>query len=194
MADFFLRIYDLLRCRKGLAALIVAVIMALCVISMCRLHYEEDIAGFLPIDCSDSRQTEFMESVSRQNSVAVIFRGRDNASDDEIISFYRQIRDALEGKNYKILYLKAEDVRGNLDVIRKERSDEEGNELWFPLMMGFYNDSLFSKENGLSGEEDLINHFIHRQDLELRICKEVFEGKYTVLNSKNYTENELTDI
>ena len=86
MADFFLRIYDRLRCRKGLAALIVAVIMALCVISMCCLHYEEDIAGFLPIDRSDSRQTEFMESVSKQNSVAVIFRAQgDNDSDDKVI-------------------------------------------------------------------------------------------------------------
>lgn len=77
MADFFLRIYDWLKCRKGLAALMVLAIMALCVVSMCRLHYEEDIAGFLPIDRSDSRQTEFMEQVSRQNSVAVIFRGND---------------------------------------------------------------------------------------------------------------------
>jgi len=77
MADFFLRIYDWLKCRKGLAALMVLAIMAICVISMCRLHYEEDIAGFLPIDRSDSRQTEFMEQVSKQNSIAVIFRGND---------------------------------------------------------------------------------------------------------------------
>ena len=86
MAEFFLRIYDWLKCRKGLATLIVALIMALCVFSLCRLHYEEDIAGFLPIDRSDSRQTEFMESVSKQNSVAVIFRGQDGVSDDEIVS------------------------------------------------------------------------------------------------------------
>ncbi|MCR5847955.1 MAG: hypothetical protein K6G75_07525 [Lachnospiraceae bacterium] len=119
----------------------------------------------------------------------ILFR---NAFDDEIIDFYRQIRDTLEGKNYKILYLKAEDVRGNLDVIRKERSDENGNELWFPLMMGFFNDSLFAKENGLSGEEELIKHFIHRQNLELRICHEVFEGKYSILNSKKYTDEDLS--
>ena len=72
MAEFFLRIYDRLRCRKGLAALIVVLIAALCTLSLCRLHYEEDIAGFLPIDRSDSRQTEFMETVSQQNSIAVI--------------------------------------------------------------------------------------------------------------------------
>ena len=86
MADFFLRIYDWLKCRKGLAALIVVVIIALCTLSLCRLHYEEDIAGFLPIDPSDSRQTEFMEKVSQQNSIAVIFRAADGTPDDDIIS------------------------------------------------------------------------------------------------------------
>ena len=86
MADFFLRIYDWLKCRKGLAALIVVVIIAFCTLSLCRLHYEEDIAGFLPIDRSDSRQTEFMEKVSQQNSIAVIFRAADGTPDDDIIS------------------------------------------------------------------------------------------------------------
>lgn len=86
MAEFFLRIYDRLKCRKGLAALIVVLIIALCTLSLCRLHYEEDIAGFLPIDRSDSRQTEFMETVSRQNSIAVIFRAAEGTADDEIIS------------------------------------------------------------------------------------------------------------
>ena len=86
MAEFFLRIYDRLKCRKGMAALIVVLIIALCTLSLCRLHYEEDIAGFLPIDRSDSRQTEFMETVSRQNSIAVIFRAAEGTADDEIIS------------------------------------------------------------------------------------------------------------
>ena len=85
MAEFFLRIYDRLKCRKGLAALIVVLIIALCTLSLCRLHYEEDIAGFLPIDRSDSRQTEFMETVSQQNSIAVIFRAPEGTADDDII-------------------------------------------------------------------------------------------------------------
>jgi hypothetical protein len=42
-------------------------------------------------------------------------------SDDEIIEFYKEVRKALDGKDYHIVYLKADDVRGNLDVIRKER-------------------------------------------------------------------------
>ena len=115
-------------------------------------------------------------------------------SDDEIIEFYKEVRKALDGKDYHIVYLKADDVRGNLDVIRKERSDDQGNELWFPLMMGFFNECPYSKERGLSGEEDLINHFIHRQELELRICKEVFEGKCTIVTSKKYNDEDISGI
>ena len=115
-------------------------------------------------------------------------------SDEEILDFYKKVRKALDGKEYHIVYLKADDVRGNLEVIRKERSDDQGNELWFPLMMGFFNECPYSKERGLSGEEDLIKHFIHRQELELRICKEIFEGKCTILTSKKYNDEDISGI
>ena len=78
------------------------------------------------------------------------------ASDDEIIEFYQDIHKMLHGKNYHIVYLKTDDIRGNLDVIRKERSDGHGNELWFPLMMGFFNNSPYAKKNGLTGEASLV--------------------------------------
>ena len=125
-----------------------------------------------------------------QNTVEdmTLFR---NASDEEIIAFYRKVREALEGKEYRIVILKAEDVRGNLAVIRKERSDEQGNELWFPLMMQYFNECPYAKARGLEGEEALIRHFIHRQELELRLCEEVFPDKYSVLTSKKYTEEEI---
>ncbi len=110
-----------------------------------------------------------------------------NKSDEEIVDFYKEISHALTGKEYQIMYLKADDIASNIAVIRKERSDDKGNEMWFPLMLGYFDNSPFAKEKGLSGEDDLIEHFKHRQELELRICEEVFAGKYTVLKSKNYT-------
>ena len=114
------------------------------------------------------------------------------AEDEEILSFYRQIRKALDGKEYRIVYLKAKDIRGNLEVIRKERSDEQGNEVWFPMMMGFFNDCPYAKTHKLKGEEDLIRHFINRQEMELRICKEIFPDKSVIIESKNYSEKDIT--
>ena len=116
------------------------------------------------------------------------------ASDDEIMEFYQDIRNMLHGKKYHIIYLKTDDIRGNLEVIRKERSDDKGNELWFPLMMGFFNNSPYAKQNGLMGEASLVNHFRHRQNLELRICEEVFANNYTVVLSKAYTDTNLATL
>ncbi len=114
-----------------------------------------------------------------------------NASDAEIISFYEEIKKVLNGKEYHIIYLMSEDIPSNINVIRKERSDDQGRELWFPLMLGYFNESLYAKENGLSGEEAMLKHFSHRQELELRICKEIFPGKYTILKSKDYRDEDI---
>ena len=102
-------------------------------------------------------------------------------SDDEIVAFYKEVKQALEGKKYHIMYLKTEDIEANLNVIRKERSDENGKELWFPLMMHFFDNCPYSKAKGTSGETDLIVHLAHRQELEIRILSEVFQGQFSVL-------------
>ena len=114
-----------------------------------------------------------------------------NAPDEEILAFYREIRQALGEKEYRILYLRTRDIAGNLQVIRKERSDENGNELWFPMMLGYFNNCPASAAQGLSGEKALMDHFAHRQELELRICREVFPDRYTILNSKEYRDEDL---
>ena len=120
-----------------------------------------------------------------QNTVEdmILFR---TATDEEILNLYKEIREALERKEYHIYYLKADDIPGNLSVIRKERSDDKGNELWFPLMMGYFNDSPYAKKNNVSGEEELLKHFKHRQELELGILQEIFPDKHTILKSKGY--------
>jgi hypothetical protein len=118
----------------------------------------------------------------------ILFR---QASDEDILSFYKLIREELRRKEYRIVYLKATDIRGNLETIRKERSDEQGKEIWFPMMLEFFNDCPYARFRGLQGEEDLIRHFIHRQTLELRLCKEVFPDRSIILESKNYSEEDI---
>ena len=112
-------------------------------------------------------------------------------SDQQIVDFYVEVKEALTGKEYHIMYLESSDIASNIDVIRKERSDDKGNEMWFPLMQGYFDNSPYAKENGLSGTEALLEHFRHRQELELRICNEVFGEKYTLLKSKNYDSEDF---
>ena len=94
------------------------------------------------------------------------------------------------GKDFHILYLQTDDIASNINVIRKERCDDQGNELWFPLMCRFFDESPYAKKRGLSGESSLFRHFGHRQALELRICREIFPGRFTVLKSKRYSDSE----
>lgn len=107
-------------------------------------------------------------------------------SEEDIIDFYKEVKKALAGKDYQIMYIQTGDIASNIDVIRKERSDDNGKEMWFPLMMGYFDNSPYAKEKGVSGTEALLQHFKHRQELELRICREVFDGRYKLLKSKDY--------
>lgn len=108
------------------------------------------------------------------------------ASDEEIIEFYKKIKKALVGKEYKIIYLKTENVRESIEVIKKERSDEYGVELWFPMMCEYFNTSPYAKAKGLSGMDGLIAHLEHRQEIELRLCKEIFPDNSQIWISKKY--------
>lgn len=127
-----------------------------------------------------------------QNTVEdmILFR---QASDEEIISFFQQVRDALKEKPYQIIYLKTDDIKGNLDIIRNERTDDQGNELWFPMMCGYFNESSYAKSHHLKDESGLLTHFAHRQELELRICREVFPNHITILPSKAYRDEEISN-
>ena len=114
-----------------------------------------------------------------------------NASDREILDFYEELAYIIRDKAFRIFYLKTENIANNIGVIRKERSDDKGNEMWFPLMMKYFDESPYAKSRGVSGEEELYQHFSHRQDLELRICKELFPDKVKVLKSKGYSDNQV---
>lgn len=114
-----------------------------------------------------------------------------NASGAEITAFYREIRDVLADKDFRIIYLKTEHVQESLRVMRKERTDEAGNEVWFSALCGFFDASPYAKAHGVSGEAGIIAHLEQRQALELQICKELFPEQHTVLVSKRYTDAEL---
>ena len=52
----------------------------------------------------------------------------------------------------------------NILQIKKERSDENGVELWFPLMMGYLKDSPYGKHHDYEDVHDLIHHLTRRRN------------------------------
>ena len=130
-------------------------------------------------------ENQIFECSLLQNAVEdmILFR---EMSDDAILNFYQEVRSALNGKEYEIYYIESPDIEKNLNNIRKERVDEDGNEIWFNMLMEFFIDSPYAKKRSLKYDKDLLEHLQHRQALELRICREIFGDKVTVIRSKAY--------
>ena len=62
------------------------------------------------------------------------------------------------------------------------------------MMLGFFNNSSYAKAHGVSGNGAMIEHFAHRQQLELRICREIFPDRSIILGSKGYTDDDIEKI
>ncbi len=59
------------------------------------------------------------------------------------------------------------------------------------MMCRYFEESPYATKRGLSGEGALIEHFRHRQELELRISREIFKDRYSILRSKTYSDDEV---
>lgn len=112
-------------------------------------------------------------------------------SDDEIIAFYKRLYEMIKQEDFLMLYLYSEDVAENIRVIKKERCDGQGNEMWYPLMMNYLKESPYGKVHGYQDFKDMVKHFEHRQNVEMRIIKEVIKDKAIVLPSKRWVKEDL---
>lgn len=112
-------------------------------------------------------------------------------SEQEIVEFYREAYEILKPKGFQMLYLKSDHIRDNILQIKKERSDENGVELWYPLMLKYLQESPYGKTHGFDGLEDMIAHFERRCALEERIIREVLKEDCTVLKAKAYTLEQV---
>ena len=111
--------------------------------------------------------------------------------DQEILDFYRCLKQKIEKQDFRIIYLDVEDIAEGLSIIRKERVDNDGNEMWYPLMMEYLKNSPYGLHHGWKDFDDLVSHLEHRKSVELMILKEVFPEQALILRSKDYDLSEL---
>ncbi len=114
--------------------------------------------------------------------------------DEEIFAFYRKLKAILMDKQYKIVYLDVEDIADAINIIRKERSDENGNELWFPLMMQYLESSPYGKAHHLADFDGLIAHLERRKRLEHWIIEEFFSENSVILRAKKYAMEAVKEL
>lgn len=105
-------------------------------------------------------------------------------SDEEIVAFYHKVKQALSGKDFTIYYIEVDDVRKAEEIIRRERSDDQGNELWFPIMIAYLESSPYAQTHNLKGMDGLVEHLEHRCALEKRIIYEVFRNEANFIRRK----------
>lgn len=115
-------------------------------------------------------------------------------SDEEILELYRELFEAVKTEDFLLLYLYSENIEENIRVIAKERSDTQGNPIWYPLMMEFFKSSPYGKQHNVNTFEDLVAHFTHRQELELQIIKEIVGEQAVILPSKKWTPEKICEL
>lgn len=64
--------------------------------------------------------------------------------------------------------------------------DNDGNEMWYPLMMEYLRNSPNGLHHGWKDFDDLVRHLVHRKSVEIMILKEVFPEQAVILRSKDY--------
>ena len=111
-------------------------------------------------------------------------------TDDEIIRFYWELYQLVHQEHFLLVYLQNGQIEESIQKIRLERCDETGKEAWYLLMMEYLIHSPYGQKKGLHSMKDLIAHFEHRQELELRVIREVIGECAVVIPAKQY---ELDD-
>lgn len=59
------------------------------------------------------------------------------------------------------------------------------------MMIEYLIHSPYGEKNGCSTANDLMNHFRHRQQLELSIIREILGEKAVILAAKEYDMNQI---
>ena len=109
-----------------------------------------------------SGETSLFECSFLQNSIESMMLFY-QMKEDEILAFYEEAYGILRKKRFGLVYLDTDEIRGGLLHIKEERSDEDGNEMWYPLMLNFLKASPYGREHGYEGLEDVAGHFERRR-------------------------------
>ena len=111
--------------------------------------------------------------------------------DNEIVAFYQKLYEKIHKEEFLLLYLYSDNLEEYITSIKKERCDNHGNELWYSMMLEYLIHSPYGKQHDYREFEDMIAHFQHRQQLELRILNEVIGENAMVLPAKNWKVEDI---
>ena len=112
-------------------------------------------------------------------------------TEQEIVAFYEELFVPLKEKNFVMVYLQSDQIEENILQIKKERSDGNGNEMWYPLMLRYLNETPYGKMHPFTGVKDMAEHFHRRMEMELKVIEKVIGCQAIVVPAKEYEMKEL---
>lgn len=111
--------------------------------------------------------------------------------DDAVIQFYRELYRQIDREHFLLLYLSGDRLEEQIRTIRKERCDQNGDEIWYALMSQYISRSPYGQRHNCHTFEDLLMHFRHRQQLELRVIREIIGDRAVILPAKEWKLDEV---
>ena len=112
-------------------------------------------------------------------------------SEAQILDVFRKLFIPLKHKNFVMIYLQSDSIEENISLIKKERSDQNGAEMWYPLMLRYLNETPYGQKHPFQGVEDMASHFRHRMEMELKVIEQVIGEQAMVIPAKGYELKEL---
>lgn len=112
-------------------------------------------------------------------------------SSEQIVDFYRELIDNIDLSRFKLIRLNAVDIEDSIMQIKGERVNENGEEIWYSLMLDYLNHSPYGKQHGFRAFEDLISHFKRRMVLEKEVLNILPPGILLEVESKNYSISDI---
>ena len=112
-------------------------------------------------------------------------------SDEQILDFYRQLLSKIALGNFLVIRLLSEDIDKSILQIKKERVNEQGEEVWYSLMMNYLIQSPYGKSHHYESFDDMLKHFNRRIAIENRISNELLHNRYIDIPNKNYDLNQV---
>ncbi len=114
-------------------------------------------------------------------------------NDEEILDFYKKLYTILLNRNIKLIYINVPDILHTITEIKKERVDENGVEVWYPLAIQFLEESPYGKDNQLKGMDGFIRYLERRSKLEHKIIHTFFSKEVIFIESKRYDISSLIE-
>ncbi|MDF2484781.1 MAG: hypothetical protein K0R46_949, partial [Herbinix sp.] len=82
----------------------------------------------------------------------------------------------------------------SIKQIKEERINEQGEEVWYHLMMNYLNQSPYGKSHNYKDFNDILLHFNRRISIEKRISNELLNKRCIDVESKNYQLEDIMDL